>query len=262
MNEEATMRARLQNVAAYRELRRSVQRSGRENVVFALVMLGLAYYTFQPNGVGIAAIVFMLYVGLALAEFAVGLFKVLAPSAEGILLDALILLLFAGWNLGWQALAFMLLPRPNIVIVIFGLYMLMGAFARFKNYLQLRKMFAERPAREHIVWFDDLVHEVQISDPLTDPSALDLPTQPHWKAKLLGGTAFFVSANGNAVWVVGPEEFTLKREKTDRGKGYRKALLSIHGEGYPEFEIDDVSWENYAKWMASQPTELLGERGA
>src|SRR5687768_7709089 len=104
MSDEVTMRARLQQVAAYRELRRSVARSGRENVVFALIMLGLAYYTFRPNAVGIIAIVFMLYVGLALAELAVGLFKLLMPTAEGVLLDAFILLLFAGWNLGWQGL--------------------------------------------------------------------------------------------------------------------------------------------------------------
>ena len=46
----------------------------------------------------------MLYVGLALGEFAVGLFKLLFPTAEGVLLDALLLLVFAGWNLGMQGL--------------------------------------------------------------------------------------------------------------------------------------------------------------
>jgi hypothetical protein len=252
MSDELMMRARLQHVAAYRELRRSVQRSGRENVLFALLMLGLAYYMFQLNGA--LTIVFLLYVGLALAELGAGLLKALFPSAEGVLLDAFILLLFAGWNIGWQALA-MAVPggRPNPVILLLGLYMFFGAFGRFKAYGQLRRLFAERPSPEHIAWFDDLVHEIQASDPHTDQLALDLPTRPHWKAKLLGNTAFFVATGGNTVWIAGVDEFVLKREKSEHGTGRRKALLRIHGEAYPEFDLEDVSWANYTKWLATQP---------
>jgi hypothetical protein len=255
MSDEIMMRARLQHVAAYRELRRSVQRSGRENVFFALIMLGLAYYTFRPNAGWFGDLVFFLYVGLALAEFAVGLFKVLHPSAEGVLLDAFVLLLFAGWNIGWQALIMALnVPRFGGPVILFlGLYMLFGAFGRFKAYGQLRRLFAERPSPEHIAWFDDLVHEIQTSDPHTDQLALDLPTRPHWKAKLLGGTAFFVATGGNTVWIAGPDEFVLKREKSDHGTGRRKAILRIQGAPYPEFDLEDVSWANYTKWLATQP---------
>jgi hypothetical protein len=251
MSDDAIMRARLQTVAAYRELCRSVQRSGRENVVFALLMLGFAYYTFQPNAVGVMAVVAVLYAGLALAEFAVGLFKWLAPMAEGVLLDAFILLLFAGWNLGWQGLAVVAGVPPNPISLLLGLYMLVGAFGRFRSYGTLRRLFAERPSPDHVAWFDDLVHEIRASDPHADDQALDLPTRPHWKAKLLGGTAFFV-AGGGAVWVAGPDDFVLRREPTDRGTGRRKALLSIYGEAYPEFEIEDPSWANYTKWLAAQ----------
>jgi hypothetical protein len=252
MAEEAIMRSRLQRVAAYRELCRSVQRSGRENVVFALIMLGLAYAMFWPPMAGIMEIVFYLYAGMALAEFAVGLFKVLMPRAEGILLDAFILLLFAGWNLGWQGLFLWANKQPNTVILLLGLYMLFGAFGRFRYYGVLRQLFKERPDPEHTAWFDELVREIQVADPHTDELVLDLPTRPHWKAKLLGATAFFVATDGNSVWVAGPDDFTLRREKTDRGNGVRKALLSIHGENYPEFDLDDVSWANYTKWLATQ----------
>lgn len=259
MNDEVTMRARLQNVAAYRELRRSVQRSGRENVVFALVMLGLAYFMYSgggPNAQNFA----ILYAILAAGELFVGLIKWLLPAAECLILDGLVLLVFAAFNLGIAYLNWQNGRVPSPVGVFLGLYMLYAAFNRFKHYGQLRRLFAERPAREHIAWFDDLVYEIQGSDPHSDQSALDLPTDPHWKAKLLGDIAFFVSASGNAVWVVGPDEFTLKREKNDRGKGYRKALLSIHGEGYPEFDIDDVSWANYQRWMAAVRSQESGEK--
>jgi hypothetical protein len=251
MSDEITMRFRLQHVAAYRELCRSVQRSGRENVFFALIMLGLAYYSFQQNAVGIMAIVCFLYAGLALAEFAVGLFKVLAPMAEGVLLDAFILLLFAGWNLGWQGLAIWAGVGPNPLILLLGLYMLFGAFGRFRSYGTLRRLFAERPDPDHVAWFDGLVYEIRGSDPHSDEFALDLPTRPYLKAKLLGGTAFFVAINGHSVWVAGPDDFALRREKNDRG-GHRKAVLNIYGQTYPEFDLGDASWENYVKWLSTQ----------
>lgn len=248
MSDQAIMRARLQTVAAYRELCRAVQRGGRENVVFALIMLGIAYYF---HSLGAPLLITLLYAVLAVGELLVGLFKWAIPSAEGVLLDSLVLLVFAGWNLGWQGLAAANGRPVSTVIVFLGLYMLFGAFARFKNYGDLRRLFAVRPDPEHIAWFDDLVREIQVSDPLTDELALDLPTQPHWKAKLLGTTVFFV-ASGGAVWVAGPDEFVLRREKTDHGTGRRRAHLSIHGEVYPDFEISDASWANYTKWLATQ----------
>jgi hypothetical protein len=249
MTDEITMRARLQNVAAYRELCRSVRKSGRENVVFALVMLGFAYFIHAQAG-GLPWVV-LLYAGLAAGELLVGLFKWLAPSAEGLILDGLVLLTFAGLNFGRAYIAWQNGWGVSPVSVFFGLFMLMGAINRFKYYGQLRKLFAERPAPEHVAWFDDLVHEIQTADPHTDPLAIDLPTRPHWRAKLLGSIAFFVSDAG-AVWLIGPEDFRLKREKTDHGTGHRRAVLSIGSERFPEFDIDDASWANYQNWMASR----------
>ena len=249
MSEEFIMRMRLQHVAAYRELCRAVQMGGRQNVIFALVMLGIAYYF---HTLGAFWLITLLYAALAAGELLVGLFKWFVPSAEGVLLDALVMLVFAGWNIGWQAVAAVGGGQPNAVIVFLGLYMLFGAVGRFKNYRDLRRLFADRPSADHIAWFDDLVREIQASDPHTDPLALDLPTRPRWRAKLLGGTAFFVADNGNRVWIAGADEFSLRREKSDRGHGRRKALLNIHGEGYPEFDLEDVNWANYTTWMATQ----------
>ncbi len=119
-------------------------------------------------------------------------------------------------------------------------------------------MFANKPEREHIEWFDDLVREIQASDPHSDPTALDLPTEPHWRAKLLGNIVFFVSANGT-VWVAGPEDFHIETREDRTRQGLPQRWLSIHGENYREFNLDDVSWENYQKWIANQMTDGLLE---
>ncbi|MBM3983670.1 MAG: hypothetical protein FJ304_26050 [Planctomycetes bacterium] len=251
MTDESTMRVRLQQVAAYRELCRSVQRGGRENVVFALIMLGLAYLIYSGGGAANerAAILFGI---IAAGELLVGLYKWFAPSAFGLFLDGVVMLVFAGLN-GWFVYQRVQMGiGANPINVFFGLFMLFGAINRFKSYGTLRALFAERPDPEHMAWFDDLVREIRWSDPQTDQLALDLPTRPHWRAKLLGNTAFFVAVTGNGVWVAGPDDFVLRRDKADRGTGRRKALLSIHGEGYPEFEIADDSWNNYTRWIAGQ----------
>ena len=29
----------------------------------------------------------------------------------------------------------------------------------------------------------------------------------------------------------------------------RRAMLSSHGQHYPEFEISDATWDNYQRWL-------------
>jgi hypothetical protein len=55
---------------------------------------------------------------------------------------------------------------------------------------------------------------------------------------------------GESLWVASEREFDLRREKEDRGTGFRRARLQINEQNYPEFKIDDASWENYKKWLA------------
>jgi hypothetical protein len=251
MAAEDELRDRLQQAGSYRVLCRGVRRSGRQNVVFAAIMLVLAFYLFNPQGRN--ALFFYGFVGLACCELAVGLFKWVNPTAEGTLLDGFVLLLFAGWMLGRQALVVAAGLNPNPVGLFFGVYVLLQAVGHFRLYAQLRRLFADRPSPELMAWFDDLVREIRAADPQTDDLAVDLPTRPHLKAKLLGSTAFFVADRGDVAFVAGPAAFQLVRDPTDHGTGRRKALLRVFDDHYPEFQIDDASWDNYEKWLKANP---------
>jgi hypothetical protein len=250
MADDSEMRFRLQQVAAYRDLCRRVRRSGRENIVFAAIMLFLAYFLWKGAAI---PLLLSLYVILAVGELLVGVFKWVAPSAEGVLFDAIVLLVFAAFNFGVQYLRFQQGFGFNPIILFLGVYMLMLAVGRFKDYRVLRLLFAERPSAEHMAWFDELVREIKAADPEADEQAIDLPTRPHWKAKLLGTLAFFVAARSDDVVVVGPDDFELRRERVDRGTGRRKAVLRLHDLPYPEFEITDATWANYQRWRAAHP---------
>ena len=254
--DDVAMRTQLQKVAAYRELCRGVRRSGRENVIFASIML---FLTYIANENGAALWFLILYGSLAAGELLVGLFKSLFPSAEGVFLDGVGLLVFAGFNFFFEYLRFQGGGQLNPVAIFLGLFMLLGAVGRFKAYGQLRRLFADRPSAEHIAWFDDLVREIRAADPQADELALDLPTGPHWKAKLLGTTAFFVGLRDGAVWIAGPDDFEILREKTDRGTGRRRAVLRVHDLPYPEFEVADATWANYSKWRAANPFTPIPE---
>jgi hypothetical protein len=250
MSADFAMRLRLQQVAAYRELCRTVRRSGRWNLVFAGLMLFVTYLQYEAGARGWPL---YLFGGLAVGELLVGLYKWVSPSAEGILLDGVVLLAFVAFN-GWQQFErFQAFGRLDPVSVLISLLVLMNAVERFQAYGRLRRLFAERPSREHMAWFADLAAEVRAADPQADELALDLPTAPHWKAKLLGTTAVFVAARGDDVWVAGPDDVELLREKADHGTGRRRARLTVYGVEYPEFEVADASWANYQRWRAAQP---------
>jgi hypothetical protein len=250
--DDVAMRTQLQKVAAYRELCRGVRRSGRGNVLFAGLMLFVGYLIYEDAGPRVLPQLILMGV-LVTAVLAAGLYKWLSPSAEGVLLDSVVILVFAGYNLVRQFVQFQAGFRIDPVIILLGLLMLSTAVERFAAYRRLRREFAERPSAEHIAWFDDLVREIRAADPQADELALDLPTGPHWKAKLLGTTAFFVGLRDGAVWIAGPDDFEILREKTDRGTGRRRAVLRVHDLPYPEFEVADATWANYAKWRAANP---------
>jgi len=248
MTDDPEMRQELQRVAAYRELCATVQRGGRHNAVFAALMLLLAVSVIQA-GNDVSGYIFG---ALAVAELLIGLWKWLAPSAEGVLLDGVVLLAFGGWNLVRNALQFQggAPAQGQGFGVMIGLFLIWGAVGRFRAYGQLRRLFADRPTREQLAWFDDLVAEIRRSDPDSDPTALDLPTRPHWKAKLLGSTAFLVAGKGATAVVAGPWDIDLVLQGRTGRRGDRVVLL-LYGQSSPAFEIDAASLDNFRAWAAA-----------
>lgn len=249
MTDDATMRFRLQQVIAYRQVRAAVRAGAGHTLINALIMLGLTYFLYTAVG---ADSIVLTYGAIGLAELAVGLWKKFAPSVEAVLADGLILLAFGGFALGRFVLAWQgVINGPaNPISVFLGLWWIHSAVGSFRAYGGLRRAFPERPPADQIAWFDDLIYEIRTADPETDAAAVDLPTRPKWKVKLLGSTAFFVAAKGDAVVVAGAVDFEIVRERAEQGTGRRKALLRLYADQYPEFPIDDASWANYQAWAA------------
>jgi hypothetical protein len=237
---------RLQQVAAYRGLCDTVRRSAGGNMIFGLLMLGLGYMTFDPRNPVFGSI----YYALGAMELLVGLWNWLRPSAEGVFLDGLVLLAFACVSLSRSAYIFFALNiRPHPISLFIGAYLLYSAVSRFRNYGQLRRAFQQRPTAEHIRWYNDLAAEILAADPTTDPDAVDFPTYPRLKGKLLGDNVFFVTPQGEFS-VAGRSEVDL----SDAGvaeDGTKLARLLLRGRTLDPCPVSAETWKNFTNWKRS-----------
>jgi hypothetical protein len=238
------MRDTFHRVSAYREVCNAVRASAGHtlfNGVFFLGLTGLFYYLAGPQPI------FLVYGAIGVGEILVGLWKKVKPSAEGVLADGLLQFGFAASIGVREFLRFQDGRAPSTISVIIALWCLFDAVRTFQHYAALRRAFTERPTSEHIAYVEDLVREIRQSDPETDPTALDLPTYPHLKAKLLGDLAIFVDARGGAAFAVARRAVEIEREESGSGR-LPVALLRIEGEDYPEFGLTPANWRNYAQW--------------
>jgi hypothetical protein len=248
LNADAKVRI-LHRVAAYKAVCEGVRKSSTGSLVFGGIMLAVWHFALPErvkfDWFGIV------YLVLAAAEFLTGLLNRFAPSAEGVLLDGLVLLLFGGWNLLRQALVWQgVLPGlVSPVMLAFGVYWIYQGFQNCRNYFVLRQVFAERPTREHIRWYDGLLNEVRSADPKEDPQALALPTQPPLTAKLLGDVAFFAVVAGDPI-IATRDEVEIALLEPGDAEARADAVLTIQGHSFEPFPISRANWENYRRWKA------------
>lgn len=237
----------LRRVAAYRSLCESVRKGSTGALVLGGIMLAVWWFLLgavQFEWYGIV------YLVLASLEFGSGLLNRLFPSAEGVLLGAVVLLAFGLWNvvryvLAWQKI--ILVPGGNeIIFAVLGAMWTLQGFRQVQNYLRIRREFAERPTGAQIRWFNDLLREIKFADPKVDAQAVFFDTRPSMTGKLLGDTAFFVEP-GDQTIIVSRREVRLERE--DRGPDRPpRGHLTISGIDFAPFPLGTRTWENYVAW--------------
>jgi hypothetical protein len=241
------------HVLIYRDLCRSVQRSGRENFFFALLMAFFAFLS-QKRGPG-NDFFLIVYAFFIAGELFIAFYKWFFPSAEGVLCDALILLAFALLN---GLLAFVqfqagLGPNPILAFLI-GIFLL-GAWRQWQGYRQLRAVFRIRPSRAHLRWFEQFLQDIRHGDPHTDATIVELPMRPRCKAALLGQLVVVVGGNKQPLELATSEDFRLLPIEDETGDKKDWVRLLLNGQEYPPFPIDPASWDNYRRWRQSLEQE-------
>ena len=241
-------RQALRTVAAYRDLCRAVSKNSTSGLFWGALMLGIWYMAFgQRNNYGPFSII---YLGLGAFEFTTSLWNRFRPSAEGILFSGLVIFLFGLSNitrnfLMWQAGN---MRGFSFIWVMFGFYLMYSGINEIRTYFAIRKLFAQRPSKANLQFFEQMVKETLQSDPSSELDSLDLPTRPTVQAKLFGDTAFLVFNRGNDVAILGKHDFAI----VPMDENNRSAVLMIEGAGTEPFELDRDNWRNYKQWRDAE----------
>jgi hypothetical protein len=245
--EPAEVRAVLKQVATYREIREAVRRKSTGTLVFGCVMLFIWYFLDgqQKNWSIFSAI----YLSLALVEISVGLLNRIWPAPEGILLDGLVLFVFAASNLIRQYLIWKVGGKfgQNPMLILFGVIWAFQGVQTIRSYFQIRRAMPARPTSEHLRWFDGLVRELKDANPREDALAVAFPTEPFLAGKLLGDTAFFLEPSGT-VTIAARQDVQLEREEPEDPSRPPLGYLVIEGVPYAPFKLSDANWGNYVAW--------------
>ena len=245
----AETRSMLRNVGAYRQVVGAVRGSAWWSFAFGAFFTLLWYNLpakFQYSAFG------LLYLGLAVLEFTVGLLNLVKPSLEGILFDGIVLIVF-----GIQSAARQLLlvgaPSPWLLMSAYWVY---SGVQRCRNYFAIRRAFPVRPTAANLRWFNDLIRDVRKADPANDPTALDLPSKPPLRAKLLGDTAFLVASGTDDLIVLAADELTLLASGFE-GDELRvtRGFIVLDGVSRAPFPIDADNWRNFTDWRKANGLE-------
>ena len=178
-------------------------------------------------------------------EFTVGLFNLAAPTLEGILFDGLVLVAFGILSGLRNTMTGNVSP-----MLLLSIYWVYSGVQRSRNYFTIRKAFPVRPSRANLRWFKTLIRDVRNADPDgNDPAALDLPSRPAYRAKLLGDSAFLLASGSDDLVILAADELLLSEVGADGGPP--RALLHLEGVQPKPFALDDDNWRNYHDWKRS-----------
>ena len=248
----------MRQVARYRAVCESVRRKATGSLVFGCVMLGIWWFLDGQHPGRRFELFSLLYLGIAVLEIGVGLLNRFFPTAEGILLDGVILLAFAASNGVRAYLFWRMTGRVEWVFVVFGGFWALQAVNILRSYTAVVRGMRARPTRDQLRWFDGLLADLRAADPKADPRAVAIPTDPFLTGLLLGDTAFFLDPAGE-VLIVGRPEVTLEAENSPDPDRPPRGYLTIEGVEFPPFKLSRANWENYVAWKREGGEDPLAD---
>lgn len=234
------LRTTLRNVSAYKMVCEQVRAASNGSLIFGAIMIAIWYFAV-PNGQKYTPI-HLIFLVLGTLDFCVGLYNRLFPAPEGILIDGLLLLAFTAASISEFLLGIRFSPFQLLAI-----FWALQGVRHIRTYFRIRQMIPIRPTRSDLRWFRELIADVRSADPVEDDQALDLPTTPPFRAKLLGDSAFFLTPGIDQLLILSRDDVEIvRRPKADDETP--KAQLVLDGDRIGVFALDAENWRNYAKW--------------
>src|SRR5260370_2868546 len=127
---------RMQKLAEYRTTCRFLKRSGKGAILVGGLILGLGAMNLLqgPGAMNVQRPRDYLYLGLGTVELLIGLRNRFAPSASGVILDGLLLILFGLVNVTLQVIALFEGDDPSGMGIAFGVVFTLMGIRRISRY--------------------------------------------------------------------------------------------------------------------------------
>jgi hypothetical protein len=194
----------LQRVAEYRRAVKILRATGIGSIVVGIIALILGVVALEQSLINVGLIL----VGLFLVG--TGIWNVALPSAEGIIIDGIALLVLPAWNL-----LVMVLNGPTFEATfkagIIAVALIGWAVWQFRNYGRFHEALAEKPSPEDLKGMDELVRNVMRAIPELDADVITFrlrgaTKEAEWRGRLAGGAALFVELPAGHEALVAPKE--------------------------------------------------------
>jgi len=233
--------SKLQKVADYRTVRRTLKRSGVWSILFGAVAL--------VAGLGTPVDWVLMVLGAAL--LGTGTWNIAAPRPTGIILDGVTLLLVGAYNLIGTLLAAMDGTHVSPHWGLTGMLQLYWGVQRIQSFRRFANAFLERPSDAEMQQIEETVGAIRKAKVKESTDIIEFKVEGiHrnvWKARLSGEDAVFVEAAGSDI-LVGTRDTVVI---TTRGKVMVGSALKADaavGPVHLKGTISPDSYHLYEQW--------------
>lgn len=232
---------RLQQVADYRTVRKTLRSSATISVVMGAITLLLA---LLPPFSAIAAV-------LGLVLLGAGAWNLARPRPTGILVDGASIIVVGLFNIVGAVLEMQSGSGSSGFWIKVGVFQLVFGAQAFWRYAQFRDAFASPASDAELNQLDDMVGAMWKSKVKESPDLVEFITTGFhakaWKVRLADSLAVLATDGGREVKVAAREEFDIAENGKVLIGNARKATITVRGK-VMKGTIPPESYERFQQW--------------
>lgn len=247
----------LHQLAEHRRAKKMLRSSGWVAVVFGCINAFIAYSCIQHSFIGIILLF------IAVAMFFVGLWELLLPMAEAVILDGIIAIVIGLWDIFITvANAAGGLPQSIHWGIVGGVIIAWGV-SRFISYRRFAEALREKPEPEAIARLDAIVEKIKKLKSKDAPEIIGfrvpqrfMKPQQDWKGQLGRDAAIFIDKRGHDIMVAHKDDVEIDvNGKVLLGKTLKVSVRVA--EHRLDGTISPESYERYEEWKAREDDEVV-----
>jgi hypothetical protein len=212
----------LQHAADYQVCVRNLRRSGIGDIIWGLVCCWMGYMALRFMSISLGLF------GLGAILASVGMWLLINPSPIGVVIDGIVLLLLAAWNLLISAFIIYRSGRPNGLWIVIAISQVTWGIRHIKTYPRFATAAAMQPSVAAISWLRDLAKATLKAKAAKNTAIVQFTRRgwlayERWKGQLLPEVGVFVMTSGS---FGGKRDVLLASQDEAEILGQKKKMMS------------------------------------